>query len=160
MTEEHSEMIEQLYRSHYKRLLATAYRHVQDWEIANEIVQDTFAIACKKAEAVLTHEEPLAWFAQTIKLLAYNDRRKRAKYMELVLSLEVLPPGSEPYYTEQEFKLEDMIGNEVTAEEFYLLRRIILEQATYKEVAAELSIGVRAAQKRMQRLLHRLEKIL
>lgn len=157
MTAEQNEIIECLYRAHYKRLLAIAYKHSHNWEVAHELVQETFAVACAKIELLATHDNQVGWLVQTVKYIAYNDGRKRAQYAKLFLSLDSLFAGMEPS-KEDELHYERMLEGTFSKEDLHLIRRIVIEKATYKDVAEELNIGVWAAQKRMQRLLKRLKK--
>ena len=52
---------------------------------------------------------------------------------------------------------ELLFQNMMTEDEIHLLKRIVLEKATYLELAKELNISVWACQKRMQRLLKKLK---
>lgn len=62
---------------------------------------------------------------------------------------------------EQQESLEDAkrtIRNTLSKEEQYILRRLIFENTSHKEVASELGITIWTSQKRLERIRNKLEK--
>ena len=61
MTPEQKEIIGQLMRQYAPLMVQLTFRRTGDPQLAEELVQETFLTACKKADIVCSHEKPLAW---------------------------------------------------------------------------------------------------
>ena len=92
------------------------------------------------------------------------------KYALYFLSLEhdlFTEPGRDDPNLEQPFHSEpslasviERIKNVLTEEEFTLLKRLTIDQASHVEVAEEFGISVYASQKRLERIRKKLKKAL
>lgn len=83
---EQERKIEKLYREMYSLLYIYAENALANKHLAEEAVQDTFRIACAKAEAVLGSPNPKGWLVNTLKYVILNIRRTQAKLNAIVVS--------------------------------------------------------------------------
>lgn len=84
--------------------------------------------------------------------------RRRAYELKLFISMCEIQEVSTGVNGDIPLSVDTILGNLVSKEEMYLLRRIVLEKATYLELSKELGITVWTCQKRMQRLLKKLKE--
>ena len=66
------ELLKTLYLEHYHTLFLYARAVLQDPDLAEEAVQDTFCIACGKQARVAASENPAGWLVQTLKNVLRN----------------------------------------------------------------------------------------
>ena len=167
MVPEQELFFEQLYRNLFPELKIYAMRSLQNDAQAEEVVQDTFHEALQKIDVLMGHENPEAWLVLTLRNKIWNYRRSVGKDRERILSLDVgviEELGWEDATIEAVLdKLivqdtERQMRQALTDEEQYLLRRLVFEEATHREIAHELGISVWTSQKRLERIRDKLEK--
>ena len=78
--------VEQLYHSEWGRIVATVIRLVGDFELAEEAVQEAFAVAVDQWRTAGIPEFPRAWIIQTARHKAIDLIRRRARFQEKVQS--------------------------------------------------------------------------
>jgi RNA polymerase sigma factor (sigma-70 family) len=168
MTPEQDEFIESLFHEHFNQLKIYAISYLKNSSRADEIVQDTFHEAVTHIEVLMAHENPKLWLKRTAKNKIRNSERVRNRYLRRYISLdaeqiEVTAPQTVESEVEQRERQDDSVSQKVgqvlTKEELYLLKRIALDKATHMEVAEELSISVWASQKRLERIRTKLEEV-
>ena len=79
---------------------------------------------------------------------------------KLFISMCEVPESTAAEAEELPVSAELLFQNMMTEDESHLLKRIVLDKATYLELSKELGISVWACQKRMQRLLKKLKSAL
>ncbi len=77
--------IEKLYMDMYYSLSAYAQSALNDRSLAEEAVQDTFRIACAKADKFLSSPNPKGWLLNTLKYVIKNSIRSRAVLNRIVV---------------------------------------------------------------------------
>ena len=167
MIPEQELFFEQLYRNFFPELKIYAIKSLRNDVQAEEVVQDTFHEALQKIDVLISHENPEAWLVLTLRNKIWNYRRSIGKSRERILSLDtgvIEELGWEDATIEAVLdKLtvrdtEKQVRQALTDEEQYILRRLIFEEATHREVAQELGISVWTSQKRLERIRDKLEK--
>ena len=158
---------ERLYRNLFPELKIYAIKLLKSTEQAEEVVQDTFHEALQKIDVLMRHENPEAWLVLTLQNKIRNHRRAVVKQRERVLSLDagvieelgwadVTVEAVLDKLTVQD--AERQVRQTLTPEEQYLLRRLVFEEATHRELAQELGISVWTSQKRLERIREKLDK--
>lgn len=158
---------ERLYRNLFPELKIYAGRSLKSMEQAEEVVQDTFHEALQKIDMLMHHENPEAWLVLTLQNKLRNYRRAVIKNRERVLSLDTGALEALEWadltveavldkLTVQD--AERQVRQALTPEEQYILRRLIFEDATHRELAQELGISVWTSQKRLERIRDKLDK--
>lgn len=158
MTQEQREFLESLYRENYPLMVCCAYLRLRDSDRARDIAQQTFAVACRKVEQLISSPNPAGWLMNTVKFLSLNEGRKQRRYQKTVVALDSVQEGRLPTQCDQE-DLTLLYGNLLPQEDFDLLRRHIVEGTPCAQLAAEQQVSVWAIYKRLERLIKRLQKI-
>lgn len=151
------QLIEDLYREMYYLLSAYAQSALNDRSLAEEAVQDTFRIACAKADNFFSSPNPKGWLLNTLRNVIHNTVRSRAYLNNLVVSSLDLDENIIPGNTDTpgiDFIYSDLTDNE----DYKLLKKIALEKYSMLEAAQELGISVEACKKRVQRAKKKLKK--
>lgn len=151
------EQITKLYQEMYGRMVAYASSVLGDRNLAEEAVQDTFCIFCRKTEDVLRHESPQGWLMRTLQNVMRNMQRHRAAMNRLIMaSLQVEDLDELLVYDEEDV---DLLYEDLSAQtDFQLLKRVVLDGCTMLEAAEEYGITVEACKKRIQRIRKFLKK--
>ena len=153
MTDGQNARIEQLYHELFAPLTMYARSVLQNAELAEEAVQDTFRIACAKPEALCTSPNPKGWLLNTLKYVLRNMTRSQARAVRLVSAVS---QDLEPVNTDRE-DLSILYGTLSQTEEFRLLQGIA-DGKTVLELAQERNISLEACKKRIQRARKYLQK--
>lgn len=157
----------QLYQDNFWKLRRYAQVHLNP-EQAEEVVQDTFHAALERIDLVTTHQNPSGWLMETLKNKIRNCQRANHKdLLRLVVLDTVMTAGiigdesAEAALMQQEASQEtkNTIKNALTEDERYIVKRLIFEKASHKEVAEELHISVWSSQKRLERIREKLDKM-
>lgn len=160
------EFIEKLYRAEYGKLLCYASSRVGSTSRAQDLVQDTFHDAICKIEMLQQHPKPEAWLMMTLKNKVFTCQREKLRYIKRFSSFEELEStlpagGAELWEAPDEAaynRAMQSIRSALTEDEFYLFKRLILDEASHLETAAELNITVWASQQRLSRIKKKLLK--
>ena len=153
MTDEQSGRIEQLYHELFVPLTMYARSVLQNNELAEEAVQDTFRIACAKPEALLNSPNPKGWLLNTLKYVLRNIARSQNRAVRLVSAISQEDTLAD---TDRE-DLTILYGTLAQTEEFRLLQGVA-DGKTILELAQERGIGLEACKKRIQRARKYLQK--
>ncbi len=156
---EQERAIEKLYREMYRTLYVYAENALGNRQLAEEAVQDTFRIACAKAEAMLDSPNPKGWLVNTLKYVILNMRRSQARLNALVVSALSLDELEIPV-EEEGLGLATMYAGLVEEKDLRLLELLALKRYSMLEAANEFGISVEACKKRVQRARKKLVKIL
>jgi RNA polymerase sigma-70 factor (ECF subfamily) len=71
-----------VYRSDWARIVASLIRHVRDFDVAEEAVQEAFAVAVHQWRTAGVPAAPRAWIIQTARHKAIDRLRRRARFAE------------------------------------------------------------------------------
>lgn len=155
LNDDQRRVIKALYLEMYLLLFSYAQNMLSDRSLAEEAVQDTFRIACTKADNLLYSPNPKGWLLNTLKYVIKNKTRSRAY---LITSLELdenMIPG-DPDVLDIDFMYSDLTNSE----DYKLLKKIALDKYSMLEAAKEMGISVEACKKRVQRAKKKLKKVL
>ncbi|WP_162612157.1 sigma-70 family RNA polymerase sigma factor [Flavonifractor sp. An306] len=153
-------IFESYYRKYYSQIVIHAYRFLQNWPMANEAAQEAFLIAWRRFEVFQSSENRIGWLKVTAKNVALNMMARALREQKLFISMCEVPESTAAEAEELPVSAELLFQNMMTEDESHLLKRIVLDKATYLELSKELGISVWACQKRMQRLLKKLKSAL
>lgn len=161
--------ISQLYHEMHDMLFTYASSIFKDTDLAEEAVQDTFRIACAKAENMLASSNPRGWLVNTLKNVIRTMEHERAALNRLVVAS--LSIDDENFVQEREAasctdkRLEDanidlMYSDLLTPDEYKLLKMVAVHGYTMRDAAAEFGINIEVCKKRVQRAKKKMKKIL
>lgn len=153
--EEHN-LIERLYLEMYDMLLAYARASLKEEALAEEAVQETFQIACRKPKQLLNSPNPKGWLVNTLKYTICNIKRDWEKTRQLLATY--LMQTSDVAFSENSIRLEVVYGSIADTEEFKLLKEMAVDGKSHLEIATARGISVNACKKRMQRAKEKLQE--
>lgn len=155
LNDDQRRVIKALYLEMYLLLFSYAQNMLSDRSLAEEAVQDTFRIACTKADNLLYSPNPKGWLLNTLKYVIKNKGRSRAYLINSLELDENIIPG-DPDVLDIDFMYSDLTNSE----DYKLLKKIALDKYSMLEVAKEMGISVEACKKRVQRAKKKLKKVL
>lgn len=158
LDKENSEKLEYYFHCWYSLLYEYAMRIFHNHHVAEELVQDTFLIACKNMDQIERNDNPKKWFFCTIRNLMRNVYRKDAainKYRADIPEDDTLI-GS----TGEEVSFQAMYTDLLGKEDFELLNLVVLHGESIQNAAEQLGISVEACKKRVQRAKIKLRGLL
>lgn len=151
-----SNEIETLYVKQYDMLLKYAMRILKNSAWAEEAVQETFRIACQKADVLSKSENKEGWLLNTLKNVISNMERIQfrasRKMEEYATFLASLPERN------NEINLDVLYKDLASSEEYILIKELVLDQKSICELAESRGISEAACKKRVQRAKQMLRK--
>lgn len=151
------EYLEQLYREMYPLLLRYAQSALAgDVMLAEEAVQETFAIAWTKMDALRASANPRGWTMETLKRVIQNTRRSRDKAQRAAMAVAMAGVGE--VARTDETRVDVLYGDLAGQEGYELMKEYALEEHTVEELARERGISQEACKKRLQRARTQLKK--
>lgn len=73
-------VVEEVYRTESRRVLATLIRLLGDFDLAEDAMQDAFAVALRQWSTEGVPDNPRAWLVSTGRFKAIDNLRKRARF--------------------------------------------------------------------------------
>lgn len=157
MNARYSKEIDRLYLQMYAKLFEYARSSLDNDAMAEEAVQDTFAIACQKPESLCSSPNPEGWLVITLKNVISNTLRSQNAAKRILIDY-IAANSSELTTSNDLVGLEILYDNIKDLEEFGLLKERVLEGKSYLRLAKERGISVASCRKRMQRAKELLRK--
>lgn len=141
----------------FNNLYAYAYGILREKELSEELVQETFRIACDKPSEPLSSPNPQGWFMEVLKNVMKNAWRKRTTMAKYIVASEAVDldriaspdPGG---------NIDLLYSGLISEEEFQLVKRVTVDGYTMLEAAEELGISEETCKKRVQRARKKLRK--
>ena len=150
MTPGQKEMIGQLMRQYAPLMVQLTFRRTGDPQLAEEIVQETFLTACKKADIVCSHEKPLAWLYQTLQYLTMKEINRACHRREQSSEdLQDLGAADDPP------SFHEILPRNLTTEEQRILILRFEHRLSHREIAEALGISEVACRKQVSRALQK-----
>jgi len=152
-------IIEELYEEMFPLLFSYANSSLYEPSLAEEAVQETFRIACAKANDLMASENPNGWVINVLKNVMKNMNRRRARLSNLFVSSLLLDERL-VFESQDERELDVLYSDLIDKDDYELLKRVVLKRYSMLEAANELGITVEACKKRVQRAKTKLKNIL
>lgn len=156
INEKYLKFIETLYIKNASLLFNYANIILSNASLAEEAVQETFVITCIKQHALENSPNPEGWLMNTLKNVCRNIQKNRNYYLSRILSLNESVLGTTAL--ESDNLWETNVQDFISKEDFMILKKIILDGYSYKDLAKELGISLEACKKRAQRAKQRFRK--
>lgn len=157
MNARYSQEIEDLYLQMYSKLFAYARCLLENDALAEEAVQDTFHIACRKADAMCESANPEGWLFNTLKRVILTTIRNRSNAKRILMDYFASNVNDISIRNDQ-INLDILYDDVSDTEEFKLLKEMALEGKSHLEMARNRGITVAACRKRVQRAKEFLQK--
>ena len=150
MTAEQMQLITEKYFERRSFLLEYAQSSLHNFALAEEAVQQTFEIACRKIEDFSSCPSPNAWLTRTLSFVVRNiERQQTVENRLFVMSGEYRPDlaGTQ----EEPVPVQELYGSMMDMPQFRLLYELEVLDRPLAEVARELGISKDACRKRAER---------
>ena len=150
MTPGQKEIIGQLMRQYAPLMVQLTFRRTGDPQLSEELVQETFLTACKKADIVCSHEKPLAWLYQTLQYLTMKEINRACHRREQSSeALQDLGAADDPP------AFHEILPRNLTTEERRILILLFEHRLSHREIAEALGISEAACRKQVSRALQK-----
>ena len=158
MTFEHSKILGDLYEKYSKYLIRFAYGKLNDWYAAEDVVQRTFEIACRKENILDSDIDAKSWLIDILILELKNYWRAsniRNKYFgEFESGKEYASPDSEIMFD----NIDYIKPRDVSDKDFAIVKYVSVYGLSCAEAAKMLGISEAACYKRYQRAKKRIRE--
>lgn len=147
------DFIDKLYTNQYKMLYSRAYAVLRDTSICQEVVQDTFYLACQKIDSIMTSENPEGWLVIALQYKIVRVLREKKQAAQYIAQLP------------EDFDFNNIIDERIQDEDvrllypdlalhkdFELLEEFSLEDKSVKDIAKKHNMSVDACNKRLSRI--------
>ena len=156
MREQHLSEIELLYVKNYDMLITYAVHILHNKELAEEAVQETFRIACQKADAACECGNKEGWLLNTLKnvisnmeKLQFRANRRLEEYTTWIATLQ-----DKINYIDLDVMYNDSAG----LGGYILIKELVVGEKSIRELAESRGISEAACKKRVQRAKQVLRK--
>ena len=150
MTPGQKEIFGQLMRLHAPLMVQLTFRRTGDPQLSEELVQETFLTACKKADIVCSHEKPLAWLYQALQYLTIKEINRACHRREQSSeALQDLGAADDPP------AFHEILPRNLTTEEQRILILRFEHRLSHREIAEALGISEVACRKQVSRALQK-----
>lgn len=141
--------IEKYYLRLYPLLIEYARSAFPD-SLGEELVQETFRIACRKPDAFLDSPNPEGWLVNTLKNVIRNAHRSRENARQLLQ--DYISAQAETVAAPDNLARPELLyGDLADTEEYLLVKAIYLDGVSYLALSQKLGISIDACRKRVQR---------
>jgi RNA polymerase sigma-70 factor (ECF subfamily) len=160
--QEATEQFEELYREHYRKILAYARRRTHSIEDANDVTAATFTVAWRKLDALVGADEPLAWLYGVAYRTVLSQRRAVAKGPRLAEKIAAQPVAAvesieSTVATRDQLERATAAAETLSEADREILRLVGWEDLSNAEVAEILGISKPLARTRLLRARRRLQ---
>ena len=154
--EQLNELLTSLYENYFGYLVDYAQNCGYSPEVAEDLVQDTFTVAVRKAEDLYHAVSHRGWLIRTLRNTASNYQRKIMYAQRLLVKLE------QQYLTDRREPLAPRVLYDglIDTKELELLIRYWADGESVRSIALSLGISEDACKKRIYRARDRLLKAL
>ena len=150
MTPGQKEIIGQLMRQYAPLMVQLTFRRTGDPQLSEELVQETFLTACKKADIICSHEKPLAWLYQALQYLTIKEINRACHRREQSSeALQDLGAADDPP------AFHEILPRNLTTEEQRILILRFEHRLSHREIAEALGISEVACRKQVSRALQK-----
>ena len=165
MDKAEQEYLEQLFLEMRRKLLQYAKLQLNGIPLAEDAVQEVFAIASMRIDALMQSENPKGWLVNTLKNVLHAAKRSAAKQSQIfvaALNDETIQESADYDLSKTaDRKWIDLFYSElIPNDDFQLIKMIDLDGYSIHEAAQYLSISDEACKKRIQRARSKFKKAL
>ena len=149
---------EELFQKHFKGLCFFAQNYVKDFDMAKEIVQDSFINLWEKRQSIDVSKSVKTYLTTSIRNKCLNYLRDTKKFNTEIILSDVL--FQEIDYEQSDKLIEKELNNKINnaiddlpekCKNIFVLNRF--ENLKYKEIADELDISIKTVETQMSKAL-------
>lgn len=146
-------IISDLYNKHYKMLFNYAHSILQNKHMAEEIVQETFRVACENIEKFLKSKNMAGWLFKTLQFSIKRYIREKQKMSKYIARL----PDDFDFDNIADKKAPDenvdiLYADLAQHKDFELLKEFAVDGRPIKEIAEKRDMSIDACTQKLSRL--------
>ncbi len=130
-----NDFIVPLYNEEHERLIKVAYRKTEDWELAQDLVQNVFLLAIFNQTKLMQHPKPGAWLMQTLQNLIMNEMRSPPRKDILLDAVAEVPARA------ADLPLDSLLPTQLEPREREILIWRFEQNMSYSEMSDRLGIS-------------------
>ncbi len=153
-----TEFIRRLYEEEATRLKYFIENTVFDKELAEDILQETFYIAMRRAADVKKHPKPVGWLYETAKYIILAESRKKNK-RDLNCSYEEMESELQDLRAKRglDSAEDDVIKTVLSESEYKIIDMIYNQGYSSREAAKELGVKESTLRVKLMRIRNKLD---
>lgn len=156
MTEAPNDFLTQLYIDYSDQLRSFALAHFPQKDLSEDLVHEVFAIACVKQQELMNSPNQRGWLTKTLKYVICNHYRKQET--ELRTIFRYVHAYKDRAISSDALVFEQLYADIANTEEYILLKERVIDELSYRELAAKYKITIPNCRKRLQRAKEILRK--
>jgi RNA polymerase sigma-70 factor (ECF subfamily) len=158
LTDAQQRWLAQLYEQMYPSLFVYAQAHLADSHTSEEVVQETFKVACMKIDTLAESPTPNGWLMTTLKHIMRNMQRRQALTATIFDTSEEFDENRASALTNDNLEFDIACTQVIGQRDYEMLKQAVLKQATISDIAQEFGLSEQACYKRIQRNKQKLRK--
>ena len=152
-----TDFVRQLYEEEAERLFFFIKKMVEDGEFAEDILQETFCIAMRRADELQEHPRPVAWLYMTAKYVILSECRKKQKRDLNYCYEDMEDLIRDPYAETAMLSMEEGAVKTLVSESEYVILDLVYNQGYRNwEVARKLGIKESTLRVKLLRIRNKL----
>jgi len=161
LTPQEQDFIDKLYDKQYKMLFNKARSILRDTSISQEVVQDTFYLACKKIDSIMASENPEGWLVRALQytiIRVMRNKKQAAQYIAQVpenFDFNNIVDERAPNEN-----VETLYSDLTLHKDFELLKEFAVEDKSVKDIAEKHNMSVDTCSKRLSRVKQVFRKLI
>ena len=154
MNKEQSSYISDLHNKYASSMVQLTYRRIGDADLAKDLVQETFLIACYKSDLIYNHINPAGWLFSTLQKLTMREMKK-AYQTEVYLDCDIPTGLEEPINSIELYMPKGLTDNE---REIIQLR--VDKELSFEEISNQKGISEVACRKQVSRAFKKCRELM
>lgn len=154
MTKDQERFLDMLVERHGPSMLQLARRFTGDAKLAEDVVQDTLLIACKKINTLYRHDCPAGWLFKTLNNVIKRENKRAYHQREIPLEDWILT------VQESDSSIREFLPSGLSEREEDLLVWRLEEELTYEDIAARLGITPVACRQQVCRTIRKCKNLI
>ena len=156
-----TDFVRQLSEKEADHLFFFIRKMVEDGELAEDILQETFCIAMRRADELRKHPRPVAWLYMTAKYVILSECRKKQKRDLNYCYEDMEDLIRDPYAETAMLSMEEDAVKALVSESEYAILDLVYNQG-YRtwEVAKKLGIKESTLRVKLMRIRNKLYRLL
>lgn len=152
LTPDEQNFILALFKMEYEKLCKYANKMMRGSLSAEDLVQDTLIIACRKIDELIEHPKPGAFLMDTLRKNINNYWRVRDNLSKHLVDIPMEKwVNNYPDTKYPEDDLDLLYGDLAKTKEYEILKKFAVDGHSQKEIAAEYGISYNTCRQRIRR---------
>lgn len=150
-----------LYHKEFENLCKYANKMMKGSLAAEDLVQDTFMMACIKIDKLIEHPKPGGWLLETLQKNISNYWRVREYITNLIVNIPIEKwLDNYPDDNLLEDELDFTYNHLVKYKEYEIIKKFAVDGYSQKEIAAEYGISINTCKQRIYRAKRILQQLI